>query len=147
MQVESASSRTETITQCLPHCLSELRHAERWSRCTASKYPECLRVPADVPVGQFWALTLYSENTRRPYDNGGETKRSVNLDSSLQDLKYNDDGSVDLFIGPRPPTGYESNFMKTVGEDGWFVYFRLYAPLEPFFDKSFRLPDFEPVES
>ena len=29
-----------------------------------------LHVPADVPVGQFWALTLYSENTRRPYDNG-----------------------------------------------------------------------------
>ena len=25
-----------------------------------------LRVPADVPVVQFWSLTLYSENTRRP---------------------------------------------------------------------------------
>jgi hypothetical protein len=24
-----------------------------------------LHVPKDVPVGQFWALTLYSENTRR----------------------------------------------------------------------------------
>jgi hypothetical protein len=24
--------------------------------------------------------------------------------------------------------------MKTVGDDGWFVYFRLYAPEEPFFD-------------
>ena len=43
-----------------------------------------LRVPADVPVGQFWALTLYSENTRRPYDNGGTTARSVNLDSRLR---------------------------------------------------------------
>lgn len=106
-----------------------------------------LRVPADVPVGQFWALTLYSENTRRPYDNGENTSRSINLDSNLEDLRYNDDGSVDLFIGPRAPTGYETNFMKTAGEDGWFVYFRLYAPLEPFFDKSFRLPDFEPVES
>ena len=30
-----------------------------------------LHVPADVPVKQFWSLTLYSENTRRPYDNGG----------------------------------------------------------------------------
>lgn len=28
---------------------------------------------------------------------------------------------------------------------GWFVYFRLYAPLEPWFDKSWSLPDFEPV--
>lgn len=25
----------------------------------------------------------------------------------------------------------ESNFMKTVDQNGWFVYFRLYAPTEP----------------
>jgi hypothetical protein len=35
--------------------------------------------------------------------------------------------------------------MKTVGKDGWFVYFRLYAPLQPFFDKTFRLTNFEVV--
>ena len=105
-----------------------------------------LRVPKDVPVGQFWALTLYSENTRRPYDNGGDDERSANLDSTLDDLRYNVDGSVDLYIGPHPPTGYEKNFMKTVGDDGWFVYFRLYAPLQPFFDKSFSLSDFEMVD-
>lgn len=71
-----------------------------------------------VPVGQFWALTLCSENTRRPCDNGGSDLRSANLDNTLQDLRYN-------------------------GDDGWFVYFRLYAPLQPFFDKSFSLTDFE----
>ena len=104
-----------------------------------------LHVPADVPAGQFWALTLYSEETRRAYDNGLGTLRSANLDSQLEDLKRNNDGSVDLYIGPKAPHGYESNFMKTVGEDGWFVYFRLYAPLQPFFDKTFTLPDFEVV--
>ena len=37
-----------------------------------------LHVPKDVPVGQFWALTLYSENTRRAYDNGGtEIRRAL----------------------------------------------------------------------
>jgi len=105
-----------------------------------------LRVPKDVPVAQFWALTLYSENTRRPYDNGGTETRSVNLDSKLKDLKFNADGSVDLFIGVKAPAGFESNFMKTVGTDGWFVYFRLYAPLQPFFDKTFSLPDFEMID-
>jgi hypothetical protein len=105
-----------------------------------------LRVPADVPVGQFWALTLYSENTRRPYDSGQNTIRSANLGSNLADLKKNDDGSVDLFIGPEAPAGFERNWMKTVKDDGWFVYFRLYAPLQPFFDKSFSLPDFEIIE-
>lgn len=105
-----------------------------------------LRVPAEVPVGQFWALTLYSENTRRPYDSGLGTVRSANLDSRLTDLKKNDDGSIDLFIGPKSPAGFNSNWMKTVNDDGWFVYFRLYAPLKPFFDKTFHLPDFEMVE-
>jgi hypothetical protein len=101
-----------------------------------------LHVPKDVPVGQFWALTLYSENTRRPYDNGGTEIRNANLDSYMKDLKYNDDGTIDLYIGPKAPKGFETNHMKTVGNEGWFVYFRLYAPLQPFFDKSFTLPDF-----
>ena len=105
-----------------------------------------LHVPKDVPVGQFWALTLYSENTRRPYDNGGTDIRSVNLDSTMTDLKRNPDGSVDLFIGAKAPAGFESNFMKTVGDDGWFQYFRLYAPEQPFFDKTFALGDFERLD-
>ena len=105
-----------------------------------------LHVPANVPVGQFWALTLYSENTRRAYENGGGTLRSANLDSRLPDLRRNPDGSVDLYVGAKAPAGFETNYMETVGTDGWFVYFRLYAPLQPFFDKSFKLPDFEVVE-
>lgn len=104
-----------------------------------------LRVPAAVPVKQFWALTLYSEDTRRPYDNGGADPRSINLDSRDELLTYNPDGSVDLYIGPAAPAGMERNWMRTVGEDGWFVIFRLYAPTEPFFDKQFALPDFEAV--
>ncbi|MDU0365365.1 DUF1254 domain-containing protein [Rhizobium sp. 25PS6] len=104
-----------------------------------------LHVPAKVPVGQFWSLTLYSENTRRAYDNGGTELRSANLDSRMKELKYNEDGSVDLFIGPDAPAGFETNHMKTVGDDGWFVYFRLYAPEQGFFDKSFKLTDFELV--
>jgi hypothetical protein len=103
-------------------------------------------VPKDVPVGQFWALTLYSENTRRPYDNGGTKISDVSLDSRMDQVKYNDDGSIDPFVGPDAPKGYESNHLKTVGDDGWFVYFRLYAPEEAFFDKSFKLGDFEMIQ-
>lgn len=107
-----------------------------------------LTVPNDVPVPpeQFWSLSLYSENTRRSYDNGGTEISSVSLDSRMENLQYNDDKSIDLFIGAEAPAGYESNFMKTVGEDGWFVYFRLYAPLDPFFDKTFSLPDFVEID-
>jgi len=105
-----------------------------------------LHVPKDVPVGQFWSLTLYSEDTRRPYDNGGTEISSTSLDSKMKDLRQNADGSVDLFVGAKAPAGFESNFMKTVSEDGWFVYFRLYAPLQAFFDKTFSLADFEVID-
>lgn len=104
-----------------------------------------LHVPAKVPVGQFWSLTLYSEATRRAYDNGGTEIASASLDSRMDRLKYNDDGSVDLYVGPSAPVGFEANHMASRGDDGWFVYFRLYAPLQPFFDKSFALSDFEQV--
>ena len=105
-----------------------------------------IKIPKDVPVAQFWALTLYSEDTRRPYNNGGTELSSANLDSRMEQLQYNEDGSVDLYIGPDVPEGLESNHMKTVDKDGWWVYFRLYAPEEEFFDKSFSLPDFERID-
>lgn len=101
-----------------------------------------LHIPPEVPVAQFWSLTLYSEDTRRPYDNGGTEIRSVSLDSRDNQLRFNDDGSIDLYIGPTAPAGSESNWMKTVAPDGWFVYFRLYAPTDRFFDKTWTLPDF-----
>lgn len=106
-----------------------------------------LHVPPDVPVAQFWSLTLYSEDTRRPYDNGGTEIRSLSFDSGDTQLQHNDDGSIDLYVGPTPPVGSESNWMKTLDQDGWFVYFRLYAPMEPFFNKTWTLPDFEAIES
>lgn len=105
-----------------------------------------LRVPAEVPTAQFWAVDLYSQNTRRHFESGLGTSRAAALNSRMQDLKRNADGSVDIFIGAKAPAGFESNYLKTVGTDGWFPIFRLYAPLQPFFDKTFKLPDFEVVD-
>ncbi|WP_339948046.1 DUF1214 domain-containing protein [uncultured Albimonas sp.] len=105
-----------------------------------------LHVPAEVPVAQFWSLTLYSEATRRPYDNGGTEIADVSLDSRMDQLQVNADGSVDLYVGPDAPEGLESNHLATVGDDGWFVYFRLYGPEAAFFDKTFTLADFQIVE-
>jgi hypothetical protein len=105
-----------------------------------------LRVPANVPTAQFWALDLYSATTRRHYENGLGTGQYVALNSRKEDLKKNADGSVDLYVGAKAPAGMESNYLKTGGTDGWFVIFRLYAPLQPYFDKTFVLPDFEVVE-
>ena len=56
-------------------------------------------------------------------------------------LVANADGSVDLHFGPKAPAGKESNWLPTLPGRGWFAYFRFYAPTEPYFDRSWKLPD------
>ncbi len=80
-----------------------------------------LHVPAKVPVGQFWSVTLYSENKRTTYDNGGTQPRDANIDSRMKDPKFNKDVSIDIFIGPKAPAGQQANHLKTVPGKGWFV--------------------------
>jgi hypothetical protein len=61
------------------------------------------------------------------------------------DLAMNDDGSVDLYFGPEAPADERlaANWIKTVPGQGWFTYFRLYAPTEAYFDRSWQLTDIE----
>ncbi|QDV14851.1 hypothetical protein CA51_47610 [Rosistilla oblonga] len=96
-----------------------------------------LHVPADVPVKQFWSFTVYDNESRCLIDSGSYPDRS-----SRNDIVTNNDGTVDLYFGPEPPAGKpEKNWIKTLPGKGWFTYFRLYAPTEPYFDKSWVLPD------
>ncbi len=99
-----------------------------------------LNVPANAPVELFWSITLYDYETRSQI----QTDTNNPSLSSYDDLKKNDDGSVDLYFGPSAvPEGYENNWVKTIPGRGWWVWFRFYSPTEAFFDKSWQLPDFE----
>jgi len=40
-------------------------------------------------------------------------------------------------------SGFEKNWIPTVDGKNWFAYFRFYRPTEPYFDRSWPLPDFE----
>ena len=99
-----------------------------------------LRVPPDVPVGQWWSVTLYDIETRcfvdTPHDKVDRSSRDA--------LAINADGSIDLVFAPEPPPGTpESNWIPTVPGRAWFTYFRLYAPLQAYFDASWPLSDIE----
>jgi hypothetical protein len=99
-----------------------------------------LRVPKDVPARQFWSLTLYDNATWSFIIN----PLMRNGLSSLQknSMKLNADGSVDLYVGPEAPAGFESNWLPTMGKQP-YLWFRLYAPAEAFWNKSFKMPDVE----
>lgn len=101
-----------------------------------------LRVPAEVPAKNFWSLTIYDVSTRCLIDNPQEKADR----SSRQNLRKNEDGSVDLYVGPEAPQGYENNWVPSVKGKGWYAYFRLYAPTEAHFNRTWQLDDFELVK-
>ena len=98
-----------------------------------------LRVPAEVPINNFWSVVIYDALSRSELQNG-QPWPSV---SQYGEPKVNADGSVDIFFGPEMPQGQERNWIRTVPGRGWFPIFRFYGPLEPFFDKSWKLNDVE----
>lgn len=53
---------------------------------------------------------------------------------------------ADIYFGPKAPKGYESNWIKTKPGEGWFTLPRLYAPLEPILNKTWRWNDIEQVK-
>jgi hypothetical protein len=102
-----------------------------------------LRVPKDMPAKQFWSLTVYDRATwafiDNPLDRAG--LGSFNKDK----MKLNDDESVDLYFGPKAPTGVESNWIPTKDKEP-YVWLRLYGPEEEFWKKTFKMPDIELVK-
>jgi hypothetical protein len=100
-----------------------------------------LRVPANVPAKQFWAVTVYDLTTAAFL----REAPSVEV-NSYQTLQKNADGSVDVFFGTKAPAGKESNWIYTAPGKPWVAAFRFYGPEKAVFDKTWTLPDIEKVK-
>jgi hypothetical protein len=100
-----------------------------------------LTVPANPPIEQYWSVTAYDRETHALIRNINRASRS----SQIPEMQKNADGSIDVYFGPRPPAGKESNWVPTDPQRGFELMFRLYAPKKEFFDKVWPLPDVEKV--
>lgn len=98
-----------------------------------------LHVPAEVPVANFWQVPVYSVKTRAMID----TDQGRYTFTGYEDFSRNKDGSIDLYFGPKAPVGFEKNWIKTIPGEGWFTLPRLYGPLQPILDKTWRWNDIE----
>ncbi len=98
-----------------------------------------LTVPPNAPVSQYWSATVYDRATHgliRDMPRSGRGSQSPGL-------QKNPDGSVDIFFGPKAPTGKDTNWVPTRPSGQFEVLFRLYGPEKAYADKTWKLPDIE----
>jgi hypothetical protein len=103
-----------------------------------------LHVDPDVPAKNFWSIDLYDTQTRSLLQVPSTIWPA--LASNTGTLLANDDGSHDLYFGPTAPEGKETNWVETLPGKSWFQLFRLYGPLQPWFDQTWRIHEFEPLD-
>jgi hypothetical protein len=102
-----------------------------------------VKLPADIPESRFWSLMLYDRQTRSMLQTD-QPKPDVGSQSGK--VEANPDGTTDIYFGPVAPEGKENNWLQTVPGKGWWTILRLYNPLQPFFDKSWRPSEIEPYD-
>lgn len=95
-------------------------------------------LPANPPANILWSVTVYDADTAAGVDAAQQIYPSLN---SMNDLAYNDDGSVTFHIGPEPSADAQ-NWLKTVPGRGWFSLIRWYGPTQEFFDRKYKPGDF-----
>ncbi len=64
----------------------------------------------------------------------------------MKGMVVNADKSVDVYFGPKPPQGKKSNWLETVPGKSWFTILRMYGPLEPWINKTWRPSEIELVK-
>jgi hypothetical protein len=105
-----------------------------------------MTLPKGIPAGKFWSLTLYDNQTRSMLQTPQRYPRAGSQTYPSPAAEAAADGSTTVWFSPEQPQGVpRGNWIQTMPGKGWFTILRLYSPLPPFFDKSWRPSEIELV--
>ena len=86
----------------------------------------------------FWAVTAYNI-TDGTMPEAAQLLPSIN---GFNKVATNDDGSVDLYLGPEKPAGApDSNWIQTMKGRNFLVALRLYGTGVEFYDQTWKPDD------
>ncbi|MGB7492099.1 MAG: DUF1254 domain-containing protein [Thermoanaerobaculia bacterium] len=102
-----------------------------------------LHLPPDIPVKDNWSVTIYDTQTRSMLQTD---QPSAGINSLGAGINKNSDGSIDIYFAPKALKGKESNWIQTIPGKSWFILLRMYGPLEPWLNKTWRPSELEVVE-
>ena len=103
-------------------------------------------LPKDIPAARFWSFTVYDNQTRSMLQTPQLYPRAGSQSYPSPAAEHEPDGSTVVYFSPSQPEGVmRGNWIQTDPDRGWFVALRLYSPLQPFFDKTWRPGEFEVV--
>jgi hypothetical protein len=102
--------------------------------------PQVIEVPPNVQAKDFWSFTVNDPQTQSMLQTD---QRFPSCGSQKQGVIINPDTSVDVWFGQVAPPGKEANWIQNIPGKGWLVTLRLYGPLEPWFDKTWKPGEIE----
>ena len=103
-------------------------------------------LPPGIPQARFWSLTLYDNQTRSMLVTPQRFPRAGSQSYPTPAAVADDDGSTTIHVGPEQPDGVpDGNWVQSTPAKGYFAVLRFYSPLAPFFDKTWRVGEFEPA--
>jgi len=101
-----------------------------------------LHLPPGIPAKDGWSIVVYDNQTRSQLQTD---QRFPGISTLNATVVVNPDASVDIDFSPKPPRGATRNWIQTSSGKGWNVILRLYGPLQPWFDQTWRPGEIERV--
>lgn len=106
-----------------------------------------MHFPADAlpPVDSFWSISLYipGESGERFFADVASCRYAIG--DRTPGLSRNEDGSLDLWFGPRDPGGAKSSNWVPTTDDPFMLVFRGYIPKPSLAQGVYRLPEVTPL--